>query len=59
VLYLDSSALAKLYVAELGTDDVRVLVQAYRGRLFTSEFHESARFSSWVTSKTSSFTTTT
>ncbi len=36
MLYLDSSALAKLYIAESGTDDVTVLVQAYRGRLFTS-----------------------
>lgn len=36
MLYLDSSALAKLYVAEPGSEDVRVLVEAHRGRLFTS-----------------------
>jgi len=36
VLYLDSSALAKLHIAESGTDDVRALVQAYAGQLFTS-----------------------
>lgn len=36
MLYLDSSALAKLYVAEPGSEDARALVQAHRGRLFTS-----------------------
>ncbi len=36
MLYLDSSALAKLYVAEPGSDEVRALMEANRGRLFTS-----------------------
>ncbi len=36
MLYLDSSALAKLYVAEPGTEDARALVEAYRARLFAS-----------------------
>ena len=36
MLYLDSSALAKLHIAESGADQVKALVQAYAGQLFTS-----------------------
>lgn len=36
MLYLDSSALAKRYVAEPGGDQVQALMEANRGRLFTS-----------------------
>lgn len=35
MLYLDSSALAKLYIAEAGSQDVRALVESNRGRVFT------------------------
>jgi len=36
VLYLDSSALAKLYITEPGGQQVRALAEANRGRLLTS-----------------------
>lgn len=36
MLYLDSSAMAKLYVAEPGSEDTKALMQAHRGRLFSS-----------------------
>ena len=36
MLYLDTSALAKLYVWEAGTADVQALVAQNAGRLFTS-----------------------
>ncbi|MBM3748988.1 MAG: type II toxin-antitoxin system VapC family toxin [Acidobacteria bacterium] len=36
MLYLDSSALAKRYVAEPGSDESRLLMEANQGRLFTS-----------------------
>ncbi|MBI4877101.1 MAG: type II toxin-antitoxin system VapC family toxin [Acidobacteria bacterium] len=36
MLYLDTSALAKLYIQEAGTEEVRGLVDASRGLVFTS-----------------------
>jgi predicted nucleic acid-binding protein len=36
VLYVDTSALAKLYISEAGSDWVRVAVENERGRVFTS-----------------------